>query len=340
MPRPRNPQQHLQVHPQEDQLTHITNMTSYLKITNFEKLDINKVKNILHNHSDDILLTEIQYEADHILIPHTNPEILQALDWKILGLDTESYVQYPIPRQNIHKGVPIYISEDSYKNEFTPQATQIRRLTKDGRPLPTIELTFPDAITQLDDLYTTTRLGKTEIRKQISTSTGSIQCSTCLILKPRKNHTNCILTCSYCAQRGHTKHDCQYYKQGDTSNRLCATCGDDHEASNCPHYLNLKKTLLERRQAKAIKQLTAAAEAERAILEEQKLEHEANKPLKRKRMTDNQYDSIPSDDTTCPYCQRSFNPMALNQHIPRCSMNHQKQDKSLRQSTLTAYTNE
>jgi hypothetical protein len=97
---------------------------------------------------------------------------------------------------------------------------------------------------------------------------------------------------------------------------------------------------MERRQSKALKQLTADAEAQKAILDEQKLAQEANKPLKRKRMAEQQHDSIQMDDTTCPHCQRSFNPLALNKHMPRCTMNQHRQDKPLRQSTLTAYTNE
>jgi hypothetical protein len=314
-------------------------MTAYLKITNFDKLDINKVKYILQNHLKDILLTEILFESDHILIPHKEPETLQELDWTILGSKTETYALKPTPRQNLHKGIPTYITEESYKDMFIPNATQIRRLTKEGRPLPTLEITFPTARAQLEDLHTTTRLGKTQIKKQIATTSGSIQCSICLQLKPRKNHANCILTCSYCAQRGHIKLECEYYKTRDTYNRLCATCGEDHEASNCPQYLQLKTTLMERRQAKAIKQLQTDADEERLLLEEQKNELEVDKPLKRKRMADHPLEPQHLEDTYCPHCQRSFNPIVLSKHIPKCITSHQRRDK-LKQSTISNYKNE
>jgi hypothetical protein len=69
-PRSRKPQSYNTNHALEVQITHIMDMTSYLQITNFDKVDINKAEQILTNYLDDIPLTEIQYEADHILIPH------------------------------------------------------------------------------------------------------------------------------------------------------------------------------------------------------------------------------------------------------------------------------
>jgi hypothetical protein len=61
---------------------------------------------------NEIPLTGIQFESDHILIPHTNPENISELDWKLVGDDTETYVikTSPSPRNNIHKGIPTFIT--------------------------------------------------------------------------------------------------------------------------------------------------------------------------------------------------------------------------------------
>jgi hypothetical protein len=314
-------------------------MTSYLKITNFDRIDVTTVYNLLNAYLSDINTADIQFEPDHILIPHRDPETLTNLDWKLLGERTETYALKPTPRNNIHKGVPTYITEQSYKDLCVPTAIQIRRLTKDGRPLPTLEITFSTATQQFDDLHTTTKLGKTQIRKQIATSSGAIQCHICLQLKPKKNHSYCLTTCSYCAQRGHLKPDCEHYQNRDLSNRLCACCGEDHEATNCPTYHQLKTTLMERRQARALKQLLLDTEEEKHQMDHKQQDPELTKATKRQRTTDPVQPPLSADETQCPYCRSSYHPTILQKHISKCSTAPSK-GNGLKQSTLTSYTHD
>jgi hypothetical protein len=145
------------------------------------------------DHQHEIQLSEIQYESDNI----------------------ETYSIKPSPRYNIHKGVPTYITERSYQTQNVPKAANCRRLTRDGRPVPTLELTFQTSTDQLEDLKLKQSLGRLQSKKLILTSSEAIKCTTCLQVKPKKNSTQYILNCSYCAERGHIRSLCPQLKNLD-----------------------------------------------------------------------------------------------------------------------------
>jgi hypothetical protein len=165
-----------------------------------------------------------------------------------------------------------------------------RRLQKDGRNLPTLELTFPTATAQLQDLLTDTKLGLTNIRKQISVFAAYIQCHKCLKLRPNKSHDNCIDTCAFCAQKGHTRDTCTYYKDQDLRYRLCTLCGNDHMANHCPKLTTTRTDIMKKRHVKAMAQLEQDAKQEDFLLKQKHCSYTLMKqqPHRKNRKTINQ----------------------------------------------------
>jgi hypothetical protein len=311
-------------------------MTSALKIYNFDLLDLELISYILKDYNHEILPEHIQYEANHILITYRNPEELRELEWAKLGQNTETSVMKPHQRNNLHKGVPTYITPESYQKQHAKTATLARRLTTDGHPIPSLELTYRTALDQLDDLKTITKLGKNIITKQISTSTGHVICTNCLILRPPRQHLHCNPICSYCAQKGHTKPDCSHKNDTEHANRLCALCGDDHEALRCTTYTQVKREILHRRQQRALRQLEHDATAEQKdkelAVEQKSSEQTSNK---RKRMEPLEVTKEHPD--RCPHCLKTFPIEILPKHITRCINN---QGKETTQIKLSFYKNE
>jgi hypothetical protein len=78
---------------------------------------------------------------------------------------------------------------------------------------------------------------------------------------------------------------------------------------------------MERRQAKAIKQLQTDADEERLQMEERKNELDVNKPLKRKIMADRQLETQHPDDTSCPTANDPSRPNRSQQTYPQ--MHHE-----------------
>jgi hypothetical protein len=303
-------------------------MTSHLELTNLDTINLDNILLILQPYLKDISMDAIKFELDCVLIPHPQPELLLELDWKTLAANIEASIVRPTPRCNIHKPIPPYIATEWYQQKYVPTANLVRRLTKDNKPLPTLEITFSTAQAQLQDLHTSATLGSTAIKKQISTSSGYIQCPTCLLLRPKKSHTSCLPTCSYCAQKGHQRSQCNHLKNYDLRFRLCATCGEDHEASSCPKLQTTRQQIMTTRQQKALKLLQQEALKEQQQAEEKALtDTPSTQPKKRQRREELTQEDM---ESTCQYCYNIFEPEILAKHLNRCPLKPQ----SLQQTKL------